>query len=66
MGMKAGDPLPLDTGRLAPAMFVGCVITQPAVPPLIEAARQIGCATLTGADMFAKVRDRMVEFLVGA
>jgi shikimate dehydrogenase len=64
MGMKAGDPLPVDTGRLVPSMFVGCVITQPAVPPLIEAARGLGCATMTGADMFAKVRDRMVAFLL--
>lgn len=65
MGMKPGDPLPIDATRLERAMFVGCVITQPAVPPLIEQARALGCATMTGADMFARVRDLMVDFLLG-
>jgi shikimate dehydrogenase len=43
---------------------VGCAITAPAVTPLIAAARAAGCATLTGTEMFACVRDRMVEFLL--
>ncbi len=66
MGMREGDPLPVDVARLTPAMFVGCVITQPAVPPLIAAARERGCATMVGTDMFARVRDRMIEFLLEA
>ena len=45
-------------------MLVGCVITAPPVPPLIEAARALGCRTVTGADMFAQVRDLMVAFLL--
>jgi shikimate dehydrogenase len=44
-------------------MFVGCVITVPAVPPLIEAARAKGCNTVTGGEMFAQVRELMVQFL---
>jgi shikimate dehydrogenase len=63
VGMKDGDPYPLDVSRLNGQMFVGCVITQPAVPPLIAHARSLGCATMTGADMFARVRDLMVDFL---
>ncbi len=63
IGMNAGDPLPIDSSRLTPRMWVGCVITAPAVPPLIEAARALGCPTLTGAEMFAQVRDLMVAFL---
>lgn len=63
VGMKEGDPYPLDVSRLNSQMFVGCVITQPAVPPLIAQARSLGCATMTGADMFGRVRDLMVEFL---
>lgn len=66
VGMREGDPLPIDASRFTPAMFVGCVITAPAVPPLIEAARRTGCNTMTGADMFAKVRDRIVDFLLAA
>lgn len=65
VGMQAGDPYPLEVDKLTSAMFAGCVITQPAVTPFIQAARDKGCATITGADMFARVRDRMVEFLLG-
>jgi shikimate dehydrogenase len=42
------------------------VITAPAVPPMIASARAMGCNTLTGADMFAQVKDLMVEFLMRA
>lgn len=66
MGMRDGDPLPVQTDALTANMFVGCVITAPAVSPLIAAARAIGCATVTGADMFAQVRELMVEFLLEA
>ena len=62
MGMKPGDPLPVQVDRLAPTTFVGDVVTMPAVPPLIEAARARGCGTMTGAGMFEAVRDRMVTF----
>mgnify|MGYP000019259561 FL=1 len=65
IGMKASDPTPIDINGIHAGMFVGCVITAPAVPPLIEAARAKGCATMTGADMFARVRDLMVNFLIG-
>jgi shikimate dehydrogenase len=44
-------------------MFVGEVITKPAISPLVARAREIGCGTITGADMFVEVRDLMVEFL---
>ena len=44
-------------------MFAGCVITQPVVSPWLQAARDKGCASMNGADMFAQVRDLMVDFL---
>jgi len=66
IGMKEGDPHPIDSTRFTPDMFVGCVITSPAVTPMIAAARAAGCATMTGADMFARVRDLMVQFLLEA
>jgi shikimate dehydrogenase len=65
VGMKAGDPYPLDVTKLDAGMFCGCVITVPAVTPFIAAAREKGCAIMTGADMFAQVRDLMVAFLLG-
>lgn len=66
VGMKASDPFPLEVSQISSAMFVGCVITQPAITPLIAAARAKGCATMTGAHMFGQVRDLMVDFLLGA
>lgn len=62
LGMTADDPLPIDVSRLSPSTFVSDVVTQPALPPLIEAARARGCATLTGIGMFEAVRDRIVDF----
>jgi shikimate dehydrogenase len=64
MGMRAGDPYPVDVAQLEPGTFVGDVVTRPAVPPLIEAARRIGCGTSTGGDMFAAVAGLIVDFLV--
>jgi len=64
VGMKAGDPYPLDADKISVAMFVGCVITAPAVSPLIAAARAKGCGTVTGADMFGRVCELMVDFLL--
>lgn len=62
MGMKPEDPLPVDVATLQAGTFVGCVVTKPAVPPLIEAARGKGLRTMTGAGMFAAVLERMVTF----
>jgi shikimate dehydrogenase len=65
MGMEAADPYPLDVDKLTADMFVGCVITSPAVTPLIATARSRDCATVTGTDMFNQVRSLMVDFLSG-
>jgi shikimate dehydrogenase len=62
MGMNAADNVPLNIANCAAGIFVGCVVTQPAVPPLIEAARAKGFGTMTGADMFAAVCERLVAF----
>lgn len=66
MGMRPGDPLPIDVARLTPSTFVADVVTKPAVPPLIEAARARGCGTSTGSDMFAAVSELITAFLVAA
>lgn len=65
-GMRVDDPLPVQTERLAPGTFVACAVTQPAITPLIAAARARGLGTSTGNDMFACVRDLMVDFLAEA
>jgi shikimate dehydrogenase len=63
-GMRARDPLPVPIDKLTADMFVGCVITAPVISPLVAAARAIGCRTSTGADMFGRVRDLMLDFLL--
>lgn len=62
-GMRAGDALPVDVDRLDAGAFVGCVVTEPAVTPLIAAARARGCGTSTGLNMFSRVRDLIVDYL---
>ena len=62
-GMRPGDPLPLDANRLEPGQVAACVVTAPAVSPFIAVARERGCRTSTGIDMFERVRDRLVDFL---
>jgi shikimate dehydrogenase len=64
-GMKPGDPLPIDIGRLDRKTYVGCVVTVPVVPPLIAQARALGCRTATGSDMFAAQLELIVDFLLG-
>lgn len=65
-GMRDGDPLPFDIEGLAPDALAGDVITVPEITPWIAAARDRGCATLLGVEMFAAVRDLMVDFLLDA
>ncbi len=66
MGMREGDPLPLDVSQLEPSMFVGDVITVPESTPLLEMARRTGCGTQTGVGMFREVQALMVEFFLAS
>ncbi len=63
-GMKSVDPLPLDVGQLAHDMHVGDVVTEPEISPLIKAARERGCRTNTGIEMFNGQREIVVDFLL--
>jgi shikimate 5-dehydrogenase len=51
LGMKAGDPLPIDVTRLAPSTFVGEVVMTSEITPFLAAARARGCAYQAGTDM---------------
>jgi len=61
-GMRADDPDPVEHAGLEAGMFVGDVITAPAVTPLLAAARSRGCRTMTGLDMFEAVGERIAAF----
>ena len=60
LGMREGDPLPVDVAKLAADQFVADVVTKPDPSPLIAEARRIGCATMPGAGMF----DAQAQLLV--
>jgi shikimate dehydrogenase len=62
--MRSGDPSPVNAARLSAETFVGCVITSPAVSPIVEAARRIGCKTSVGSYMYAAEQQLMLDFLL--
>jgi len=63
-GMNAGDVPPIEVSRLAPSTYCGCVITKPEISPFIEAAREIGCISATGIDMYKAQQSILVDFLL--
>ncbi|MFV0491698.1 MAG: shikimate dehydrogenase family protein [Pseudorhodobacter sp.] len=65
LGMREDDPLPIETDYLEAGQFVGDVVTRPAVPPLIAAARAKGCGTMPGLSMFHAQAELLTEILMG-
>lgn len=65
LGMREGDPLPVQTELLTAEQFVADVVTRPAVPPLIAAARKKGCRTMPGSGMFNAQAVLLAEMLMG-
>lgn len=65
LGMREGDPLPVQVEFLTADQFVADVVTRPAVPPLIAAARAKGCATMPGSGMFNAQAILLAEILMG-
>jgi shikimate dehydrogenase len=43
LGMKDGDPLPMDVDRISPSTFVGEVVMKQTITPFLQAARDKGC-----------------------
>jgi shikimate dehydrogenase len=66
LGMKPGDPRPLDVSSLAPAAFVGDVVTVPEMTPMLAAAQEKGCRIQTGVGMFGGNLGLMADFFAGA
>ncbi|UZF93710.1 shikimate dehydrogenase family protein [Bosea sp. NBC_00550] len=62
LGMKPGDPLPLDTGRLPSSAFVGEVVMAQEITPFLAAARERGCAVQVGTDMLFEQIPAYLEF----
>lgn len=62
LGMKPGDPLPLDAAGLAPGMIVAEVIMEPETTPLLAAAGEKGCRTHPGKPMLEQQLELMASF----
>jgi shikimate dehydrogenase len=63
LGMKPGDPLPLDASRLEARTFVGEVVMKAEMTPLLEVARARGCRYQVGTDMLFEMIPAYLEFL---
>jgi len=62
IGMKDGDPLPMDVSRIAPTTFVGEVVMKRQFTPFLEQARARGCETQVGVDMLFEQIPAYLEF----
>jgi shikimate dehydrogenase len=62
LGMKAGDPLPVDIDRVAPGAFVGEVVMKDEYTPLLRAAQAKGCRVQVGTDMLFEMIPAYLEF----
>lgn len=62
LGMKEGDPLPMDVERIAPSTFVGEVVMKQEITPFLAAVRARGCAYQIGTDMLFEQIPAYLEF----
>ena len=67
LGMRDGDPLPLDAARLDASTFVGDVVLRAQPTPLLRAARARGCTVQDGdAMLFEQIPAYLAFFGFGA
>jgi shikimate dehydrogenase len=62
LGMKDGDPLPMDVDRISPSTFVGEVVMKQTITPFLQAARDKGCQIQVGSDMLYEMIPAYLEF----
>ncbi|MBK9702391.1 MAG: shikimate dehydrogenase [Betaproteobacteria bacterium] len=62
LGMKPGDPLPVDPSRLSAGTFVGEVVMKQEITPLLKAAQDRGCRYQVGTDMLFEMIPAYLEF----
>ena len=62
LGMKAGDPLPVDVSRIAPGTFVGEVVMKEEYTPFLREAKARGCPVQVGTDMLFEQIPAYLEF----
>ena len=62
LGMKPGDPMPVEIERIAPSTFVGEVVMKEEITPFLAAVRARGCAFQVGSDMLFEQIPAYLEF----
>jgi len=62
LGMKQGDPLPVDIAKIPTTTFVGEVVMKEEYTPLLRAARDKGCTVQVGTDMLFEQIPAYLEF----
>lgn len=62
LGMKDGDPMPLDVSRLGSGTFVGEVVMRAETTAFLAAAQARGCAVQVGSDMLFEQIPAYLEF----
>jgi shikimate dehydrogenase len=62
LGMKPGDPLPIDISRITSSTFVGEVVMKEEFTPLLRAAMEKGCTVQVGTDMLFEQIPAYLEF----
>ena len=62
LGMKPGDPLPVDPARIGSGTFVGEVVMKEEHTPLLRAAMAKGCTVQVGTDMLFEMIPAYLEF----
>ena len=62
IGMKPGDPLPIEVQRIAPSSFVGEVVMKEEMTPFLRAAKAKGCDIQIGTDMLFEQIPAYLEF----
>jgi len=62
LGMKPGDPLPMEVARISPKSLVGEVVMKQEITPFLAAARERGCEVQVGTDMLFEQIPAYLEF----
>jgi shikimate dehydrogenase len=62
IGMKDGDPLPVDVDRIAPGSFVGDVVLRSEITPFLQGAKDKDCVIQVGSDMLFELVPAYLEF----
>jgi len=62
LGMKEGDPLPIDVSRISPSTLVGEVVMKQEMTPFLSAVAARGCKYQVGTDMLFEQIPAYLEF----